>query len=409
MEAAKLSLDILGCMIVHPETFTSLIEVSIFEGHEAKSVFRLMEGLKKEKTGWNLTLLHDLAPQELKSTITLATRDSNELIYCPSLLPHYLTRLKLETLKEKTADIIKSFSNDPFTLFEKLKDEINLNRPQSQCDDLTTIASNLMKQLEKASMNPGEISGVTSGFKGLDNVTWGFQPSRLYLIAGRPSMGKSCLGMNIAYNAARSGKRVYVQSLEESSQAFMTRMLSLASGIEVQKLFRGQLNEGQWGHINYKLNDVVKMPLIINESVGISSKEIVSNIRREKEKVDLVIIDHIQQIREKEQNRHLELSKAAFTIKEMAKELQVPVIVMCQLNRGVEMRSDKHPMMSDLKESGDLEAIADVVMLLYRESYYEPACLENTKVEVGVAKNRDGKTGNVNLYWNSEIMTFSDY
>lgn len=409
--ALTLGADILGCLIVHPEAFTDLLDGDVFEFKDHIEVFYVLKKLYDSKKIWDIVLVRHELPESLRYAADDWTSENNNLIFCPSLLPSYVDKLNDYKLASDVAKLYAMHNKDPLLLAEKVKERALSVKSQCSPKNIGTFLKDVFLQIEKASNNKNEITGVPSGFSAIDSITWGFQPQRLYLLAGRPSMGKSALGMNIAHNAAKAGKKVYFQSLEESSQSLCTRMLSKACKIETNRLLRGQLNEGDWGVVSNSLERLNKLPLIIDESCSVSSRDIYREVMKEhsKEKIDLLIIDHIQQIREKEQNRHLELSQAAFNFKELAKELRIPVLVMCQLNRGVEARADKHPLMSDLKESGDLEAIADVVMLLYREAYYDHECVDKAKVEMSIAKNRDGRTGTILLSWSPEVMSFSNY
>jgi len=399
-----------GAIIVHPDLFIEGLSEFVI-GNNEKEILSVIKKFKSEGMVWDLQLVYASLHQELKIFVNTITNDENNLIQCPSLFKSYLSKLKDYKLALCVKEITTSHAQSPLMLADKVKEAALKYSNEDDTNSLKDVLSQVLKQIENSASQKDGMNGVPSGINAIDRITWGFQPSRMYIIAGRPSMGKSALGMNIAYNAAKAGKRVYVQSLEESSQSFMTRMLALASGIDVERLFRGQIDESEWGLINSKLNYLNSLPLIIDERASVSSSKIASIVKKEamKQKIDLVVIDHLQQIKENAQNRHLEISQAAFTLKELSKELKTPVIAMCQLNRGVEMRADKHPMMSDLKESGDIEAIADIVMLLYRQAYYDHQCIDRSKVELGIAKNRDGRTGLALMSWNPKIMKFSDY
>lgn len=279
-----------------------------------------------------------------------------------------------------------------------------------------TDASNLVKasleKLEFLYANKGELTGVPSGFIELDKMTAGFQPKELIICAARPSMGKTAFSLNLVSHAAlREKKSIAYFSVEMAKDMVMMRLLAGEARVNMSNLRTASLSEGDWSRL---INAAAKMSetrLFIDDSSAISPYEVHSKARRLKSKhgLDMIIIDYLQlmSLKQKVESREREVSEISKTLKSIAKDLNVPVIALAQLNRGVEGRSDRRPMLSDLRESGSIEQDADVIMMLYREDYYERDSQElRGQAEVIVAKQRNGPTDTVKLHWQPECGLF---
>ena len=257
-------------------------------------------------------------------------------------------------------------------------------------------------------------TGVSSGFAGLDKMTSGFQPGELTIIAARPSMGKTAFSLNIAQHAAmRENKCVAYFSVEMAKEQLMLRMLASEARVNLSDLRVGNVNDGAWPRLIDKAAKMASAQIYIDDTSGISPFEIRAKARRLKAQhgLDLIMIDYLQlmDLKQKVESRERAVSEISKSLKAIAKELQIPVIALAQLNRGVEGRSDRRPMLSDLRESGSIEQDADVIMMLYREDYYDR---ENAEVrgqsEVIIGKQRNGPTGVVKLRWEASIGRFTD-
>lgn len=313
---------------------------------------------------------------------------------------------KIEKIKA-LSDNLENINVDQITsLLKDLEEKIPNERQTEMGRD---IASRLYTKYEKASENPGKLTGVTSGLSSLDRFTAGFQPGNVYMIAARPSMGKSAFCMNIARGALESGKKVYVQALEECSDSFVSRMIASMSQLNNENLNKGFVTATDFEKILDSINKISRFNLAINDSTNLNSNTITKLFKRENERgrVDLFILDHIQEVSETSQSRREEVSKAASTIRGIAKAYNIPVIIVSQLSRSVEARADKTPMMSDLKESGDLEAQADVIMMLYREYYYNKEARPD-QMTVIIAKARNSRTGRINVRFDLNTLTIDD-
>lgn len=280
--------------------------------------------------------------------------------------------------------------------------------------DVNELIKQSITKLEDLYARQLSVTGVPSGFTALDNMTAGFQPGELIVIAARPSMGKTAFSLNVALNAAlREGKKVAYFSVEMSSVQVMLRLLAGAAKVNMSDLRVGHLNERAWGRIISSAGQISETGLYIDDSAAISPFEIRSKARRLKAKhgLDLIMIDYLQMMsmKQKVESREREVSEISRLLKAIAKELKVPVVALAQLNRAVEGRSDRRPMLSDLRESGSIEQDSDVIMMLYREDYYDR---ENPEIkglaEVIVAKQRNGPTDTIKLKWVPEFGLFEN-
>jgi len=252
--------------------------------------------------------------------------------------------------------------------------------------------------------------GARTGYKYLDTVTSGLNKSDLILIAARPGMGKTSFAINIATNVARRGdKEVVVFSLEMSKEQLATRMLSTEALVDSHKLRSGYLTNDDWVRLAQGAGVLSGLPMYFDDTAGITVQQIKAKLRRMKN-LGLVVIDYLQLMTStlKTDNRVLIISEITRQLKIMAKEFDIPVILLSQLSRGPEGRNDKRPMLSDLRESGSIEQDADIVMFLYRDAYYNKDSTTPNISECIIAKNRHGETGTVNLVWDGQFTRFSD-
>lgn len=276
------------------------------------------------------------------------------------------------------------------------------------------IVNNAMDKIYDAFENKSGLTGLSTGFYDLDSITSGLQNSDMILIAARPSMGKTAFALNIANHVAiRQMESLVVFSLEMSQESLVNRLFSIDAGIDAKSLATGQLEEHEWRQLKESADSIAKSRLIIDESPSITISEIRSKCRKYKQQSDikLVIIDYLQLIGStgKQESKQQEVSNISRSLKALARELNVPVIVLSQLNRGPELREDKRPMLSDLRDSGAIEQDADIVMLLYRDEYYnKDQSKEKGISEVIIAKHRNGPTGTIKLKWMDKFTKFQN-
>jgi replicative DNA helicase len=271
------------------------------------------------------------------------------------------------------------------------------------------------KKLESVAEHEGFITGVPTGFKDFDRYTAGLQPSDLIILAGRPSMGKTALALNIGYNAAlETGKGVAIFSLEMARMQLGLRLLGFHAGIDATKLRTGFLRDADWQKLTDSANHLSELPIFIDDTSYLSVLEMKAKCRRLTKKKDLgmVIVDYLQLIqgRRSAESRQMEISEISRSLKALSKDLNVPVMALSQLNRKVEDRPNKKPQLADLRESGAIEQDADVIAFIYRDELYHPDSEENRNLaEVIIAKQRNGPTGSFKLTFQKELTRFRDY
>lgn len=257
----------------------------------------------------------------------------------------------------------------------------------------------------------GDITGIPTGFTELDKMTAGFQRNDLIIVAARPSVGKTAFALNIAQNVAtKTDENVAIFSLEMGADQLVMRMLCAEGNIDAQRLRTGSLTPEDWGKLTMAMGSLSNSGIYIDDTPGIRVSEIRAKCRRLKQEsgLGMVLIDYLQLIQGsgRSDNRQQEVSEISRTLKELARELKVPVIALSQLSRGVEQRQDKRPMMSDIRESGSIEQDADIVAFLYRDDYYDKESENKNIIEIIIAKQRNGPVGTVSLAFVKEYNKF---
>ncbi|ACK68051.1 replicative DNA helicase [Rippkaea orientalis PCC 8801] len=315
---------------------------------------------------------------------------------------HEITELGFETTKE-LEQVLDESEKKIFSLTQK--------RPQ---EGLIPIADTLVQtysELEKRHQKTA-LPGIQTDFYDLDAMTGGLQRSDLIIIAGRPSMGKTAFGLAMAANVAQKSQLpVAIFSLEMSKEQLSLRLLAAESKIEGNRLRTGRFVQNEYEQLSMAIGTLSEMPIYIDDSATTSVMQIRSQVRRlqaeKKGELGLVLIDYLQLMEGSGgDNRNQELSKITRSLKGLAREAQVPVIALSQLSRGVEARNNKRPMMSDLRESGAIEQDADLIMMLYRDEYYNPDSVDRGIAEVIITKHRNGPTGVVKLLFQPEFTQF---
>jgi replicative DNA helicase len=314
---------------------------------------------------------------------------------------------------------------DPFDLLDDAEAalfSISVKNMAKGYQHTSTSIIEVIKRIDTLMAQDKDITGVTSGFPSLDRLSYGWQPGNLYILAARPSVGKTAFALNLARNACAAGVSVGFFSLEMSTGELMMRLVTAESGISLDKLSRGKISQEERQELNKSYKSISEIPLYIDDSPALSIYELRSKCRSlvRKKKVGLIIIDYLQLMRgandQNRNNREQEISKISRDLKGLAKELQIPIIALSQLSREVEKRGDgkKVPNLSDLRDSGAIEQDADMVMFLYRPEYYGHATNEvgesnNGHTDVKVAKNRNGILDTIKLTAKLWIQKFTEY
>lgn len=289
--------------------------------------------------------------------------------------------------------------------------QLSSRRSTAVFSPINRVLVEIFRLIEERYRNKGKINGILTGFADLDKLCCGLQPGDLIIVAGRPAMGKTSFGLTVAHQAAlQNGVPTGIFSLEMSKAQLVQRVLCAEAMVDMQKVRSGDLNEMDWNKLAEAAAKLTAIPLYIDDSAGISVRQLRAKARRLKAEkgLGLIVIDYLQLMQgsSRSENRQQEIAEISRSLKGLAKDLNVPVIALAQLSRSVEQRDKKRPIMSDLRESGSLEQDADVVMFIYREEYYKPDTEKKGIAEIIIAKQRNGPTGTVELAFLKEYTRF---
>ncbi len=292
--------------------------------------------------------------------------------------------------------------------------EVSQRHIKQDVTSLETILSESFDRLDELHKDKGKIRGVPTGFKDMDNILAGLQRSDLFVLAARPSMGKTALALNLAHNVAvKAGLPVLIFSLEMSKEQLVDRMLAMESGVDAWALRTGNLTDADFEKIGQAMGTLSEAQIYIDDSPGITVSDLRTKARREahQREIGLVIVDYLQLMSGGmryggEGNRVQEISEISRGLKGIARELNVPLLALSQLSRSVESRSPQIPQLADLRESGSIEQDADIVAFIYREDYYNADTDRKNITDIFIKKHRNGPTGGVELYFDKEKQRF---
>ena len=326
----------------------------------------------------------------------------------------------LRSLIRASAEIMdQSFSDktDAEEVLDNAEQEIlNISRISQKRDfvQLKDVLWDNMEQIDAMAAHDGHLTGLTTGFIDLDNRTFGLQKSDLIIVAARPSMGKTAFALNISMNAAlKAQAQVLIFSMEMPKEQLSMRMLSIESHVPLSSLREGDLQREDWEDLNIAVDRLSGAGIFIDDTPNISLAEMKNKCRRMRAErgLDLVVVDYLQlmNLQGHSDSRQMEVSAISRMLKQLAREMECPVIVLSQLSRAPEQRQDHRPQLSDLRESGAIEQDADVVMFLYRDEYYNPETTEKPNTcEIIISKHRNGPTGALDLAWLGKYTKFAD-
>jgi replicative DNA helicase len=394
----------------HSYTFEAMVE--LYNQGEPIDIITLSQYLTRKG------LLEKIGGTAFLGTLVESVSTSAGISHHAKIVKDYSVRRKLigqcsaiaETCFQEEGETEDLLEMAEQSIFDIAEDQI-----KEGFQELNEVIAASFVQLEKAAEIEGYVTGIPTGFSDFDLKTAGLQPSDLIILAGRPSMGKTAFALNIGYNAAiKTGKGVAVFSLEMSRAQLGIRLLGFDSGIDSTKLRTGRLRGKEWTLLTDSANRLSELPIFIDDSSGISVLEMKAKCRRLMKSHDLtlVIVDYLQLIqgRRTSESRQIEISEISRMLKALAKDLNVPVLALSQLNRKVEDRPNRRPQLADLRESGAIEQDADVIAFIYRDEVYNPYSEENRNIaEIIIGKQRNGPTGSFKLTFLKEQTRFRDY
>lgn len=421
--------SVIGAMLLDQEAISVAQELLTNEDFYQKQyglLFDAMTGLYGEGKPVDMITLQDRlkemnAPPEVSSLEFI--RDMITVVPTSANVRYYAQIVQDKALLRRLIKVNEDIANACYAGTEKVEDIMGDTEKRifqvlqkKNTDDFVPIKDVVLKALDKiemASRNKGSVTGLATGFIDLDYKTSGFQPSDLILIAARPSMGKTAFVLNIAEHMAfRNDITVAIFSLEMSKEQLVNRLFSLESRVDAQLLRNGNLSDADWANLIEGAGIIGRSHMIIDDTPGISVAELRSKCRKYKleHNLGIIMIDYLQLMQgsKKAESRQQEISDISRSLKEIARELQVPVVALSQLSRAVEQRPDHRPMLSDLRESGAIEQDADVVMFLYRDDYYNKDTDRKDVAEVIIAKQRNGPIGTVELAWLPRYTKFAN-
>lgn len=432
---------VLGAILLDSDVFISVLEyvsADDFYSRANQLIFEAMEELNRDDEAIdaltvqqklnNMHMLENVGGYEYIFQLANDTPTAANAEYYARIVEEKSLLRKLIQASNKIAR--ESFEQEESVsviLDEAEKSILNVaeNRNRNGFIHIRDVVFESMQNLDDLSKNGQDVTGIPTGYPDLDAMTAGLQPEELIILAARPAVGKTAFALNIAQNVAtKQDGVVAVFSLEMGAGSLVNRMICAEGSINAGHLRTGQLTEDEWSDLIVASGALSEADIYIDDTPGIRVTEIRSKSRRllkERGRLDLIVIDYLQLIEgsgKRNENRQQEVSDISRQLKKIAKELQVPVIALSQLSRGVEQRQDKRPVLSDIRESGSIEQDADIVAFLYRDDYYERGegeeedgggepRLEDNIVEVIIEKNRSGARGTVKLIFTKEFNKFS--
>ena len=434
-QVADMEKNVLSAMLINEgaaiPTVASILREEDFYREEHRIIFRAI--MKIYLSSKDTKVAPDLLSliEELRASGDLGTKVDASLIfalgdmaYTTAYVENHARKIFEKSTLRHLIEIGEEISHDAYEdqkPVEEILDnaekkilEITSRTENNDYESVAPILQRTFEKIERQMRLKGEATGVQSGFYDLDKITNGFQKSDFIILAARPSMGKTAFALNVAVNAAKKKNVVAIFSLEMSKEQLAGRLLSSESNVDSLKIRTGETDAEDLSDIVDTLGLMSNLKMIIDDTAGISVLELRSKARKIKNEygLDLLLIDYLQLMqgsssRSFDANRQQEIAEISRSLKALARELNVPIIALSQLSRNVELRAEKKPQLSDLRESGSLEQDADMVMFLYRDEYYNKETDKGDAAELIIAKNRNGPTKNIPLTFRKEIMKFN--
>lgn len=419
---------LLGAMIIHKNTIHEILDninVDDFYKDVHKNIFKTIKKMFLKDIHVDLISLIEYLKKdsllELSGGALYITDISNSIATIANIQTHIkivkdnsILRKLIKISNDTLERIYKK--EDPNLLIENIQKsvfDLSISETKSDIEPLNNILDRTIKHIENLYVNNLSFVGLSTGFYDLDIKLSGLQKSQMILIAARPSMGKTTFALNIAENVAiKENKTVLIFSLEMSKEQLTSKLISSITKINIQKLQTGNLDDSDLDKLVKGTEIISKAKIYIDDTPNISITEMRSKCRKLKfsTNIDLIIIDYLQLMsgNTRNENRQQEVSEISRFIKALSKEINCPIIALSQLSRAPEQRSDHRPMLSDLRESGSIEQDSDIVMLLYRDEYYNKDTEYKNIAECIIAKHRNGEVGNIKLAWIGQHSKFAN-
>lgn len=414
---------VLGCVLSDPATLDKVyLSTDDFSSNVHRAVFSAMRGLSNKSTPPDLVAVSS----ELRGSVPAT--DLADLCAEAGMLahiPHYCKIIRKYATARKLAAACREIQEDitDENILDIAESKIMEIREGGGAEQTAVSVKDLLRpvldDIERHYRNKSKITGIPTGYSELDGMTAGLQPGDLVILAGRPSMGKTALAVNIMENAAAKGFKGLGFSLEMGDKSLVKRMLGSVGRVDGQRLRTGQLLESDWPKLIQAAETMASMPIWIDDTARLGVMELRAKARRHKRQhgLDLIVIDYLQLMKTPKADRHdLAVGDITRSLKGLAKELNVPIICLSQLSRDLEKRTDKRPMMADLRESGAIEQDADLILFPYREAVYCDKCKAGNcdilqherRSELIIGKQRNGPTGSIKLVWLPEFSRFGN-
>ena len=427
-QSIEAELSVLGAMMLKKEAVTQAIELlrsDEFYRQAHRVVFEAMESLVREGEPVDIvTVTESLRKSGLLEQVGGITFLANLTNSVPSTanLAHYAKIVKEKAILRSLIDVSTEIAGMAYEGSEDIAVQLDGaeqkilaiagGRTTGAFTPIKDVVFDAVDRVNQLAQSKGGITGLSTGLATLDSVTRGLQKSDLIIVAARPAMGKTAFVLNLATHVALQGGTVAFFSLEMPREQLMQRIFCAEGQIDATHLARGELDEEEWSRLVKVADRMIKTNLYFDDTSSTTVMDIRTRARRLKAErgLDLIAIDYLQLIQApgRAENRTLAVAEMTRSLKVLARELSVPIIVLSQLSRATEGRSDKRPMLSDLRESGSIEQDADIVMFLYREDYYNQDTENANITELSIAKHRNGATDTVKMFFQKEYTRFRD-
>lgn len=422
--------SLLGAILIDADALVKIadsISPDVFYDPRHKHIYEAVQRLYEKRSPIDvLTLADQLRSNEALELVGGASYLTELTNFVPTAahVEQYAQIVAQKALRRrliKASQEIVDLSYDESKALNELVEEaesqlfqVSQTQVKQSVISLEAILAESFERLDDLHKDKNKLRGVPTGFRDLDNVLAGLQPSDLFILGARPSMGKTVLSLNIAHNVAMLSKLpVLIFSLEMSKEQLVDRLLSMESGVDAWALRTGNLNDNDFDKIGTAMGSLSEAPIYIDDTPGITVSDLRTKARREAHQhpLGLIVVDYLQLMSGGSRfggsdNRVQEISEISRGLKGVARELNVPLLALSQLSRSVESRNPPHPQLADLRESGSIEQDADVVAFIYREEYYNPDTERKAITDIMIKKHRNGPTGNVELYFDKDKQRF---